>query len=208
MLVADMLIDAIAGHEMLSFMDGTAGYHQISVAEADRHKTTFRCPAFIRAFKYVVMPFGLTNTEATYQRAMNLIFHDILSKILEFYIDDVVVKSKVKQDHIADLRKVFERMRTHGLQMNPVKCVFGVPVRDFFGFVVHQRGIKVPGDKTKAVINVPAPKTKKELQQLLGKINFLRRFISNSVEKVKLFSSLLKLQGAKECLGAKPSRGF
>ncbi|KAL6192127.1 hypothetical protein ACLB2K_038514 [Fragaria x ananassa] len=64
--------------------------------------------------------------------------------------------------------------------------------------MVHQRGIEVPGDKAKAVINAAAPKTKEELQQLLGKINFLRRFISNSVGKVKPFSSLLKLQGAKE----------
>ncbi|KAL6133293.1 hypothetical protein ACLB2K_065530 [Fragaria x ananassa] len=82
--------------------------------------------------------------------------------------------------------------------MNPAKCVFGVQVRDFLGFVVHQRGIEVLGDKAKAIINAPAPKTKKELQQLLGKINFLRRFISNSIGKVKPFSSLLKLQGAKE----------
>ncbi|KAL6222115.1 hypothetical protein ACLB2K_005507 [Fragaria x ananassa] len=198
MLVADMLIDVVAGHEMLSFMDGTAGYHQIPVAEVDRHKTAFRCPTFIGAFEYVVMPFGLKNARATYQRAMNLIFHDILGKILEVYIDDVVVKSKVKQDHITDLRKVFERMRTHGLRMNPTKCVFGVHAGDFLGFVVHQRGIVVPRDKAKAIINAPAPKTKKELQQLLGKINFLRRFISNSAAKVKPFSSLLKLQGAKE----------
>ncbi|KAL6125927.1 hypothetical protein ACLB2K_073978 [Fragaria x ananassa] len=105
MPVADMLIDVVAGHEILSFMDGTTGYHQIPVVEADRHKTVFRCPAFIRAFEYVVMPFGLKNAGATYQRAMNLIFHDILDKILEVYIDDVVVKSKVKQDHIADLRE-------------------------------------------------------------------------------------------------------
>ncbi|KAL6214014.1 hypothetical protein ACLB2K_013452 [Fragaria x ananassa] len=198
MHVADMLIDAVTEHKMLSFMDGTSGYHQILVVEADKHKTAFWCPAFIRAFEYVVMPFGLKNAGATYQRAMNLIFHDILGKILEVYIDDVVVKSKVKQDHIADLRKVFEHMRTHGLRMNPTKCVFGVQAGDFLGFVIHQRGIEVPGDTVTAVINAPAPKTKKELQQLLGKINFLRRFISNSAGKVKLFSSLLKLQGAKE----------
>ncbi|KAL6209263.1 hypothetical protein ACLB2K_020205 [Fragaria x ananassa] len=98
-----------------------------------------------------------------YQRAMNMIFHDIVGKILEVYIDDMVVKSKVKQDQIAYLRKVFERMQTQGLRMNPAKCVFGVHARDFLGFVVHQRGIEVPGDKVKAVINAPAPKTKKKL---------------------------------------------
>ncbi|XP_024172220.1 uncharacterized protein LOC112178292 [Rosa chinensis] len=108
MPVADMLVDAVAGHELLSFMDGTAGYHQIPVAEEDRHKTAFRCPGFAGVFEYVVMSFGLQNAGATYQRAMNLIFHDILGKVLEVYIDDVVVKSQKKGNHIADLRKVFE----------------------------------------------------------------------------------------------------
>ncbi|KAM5551438.1 hypothetical protein ABKV19_026329, partial [Rosa sericea] len=198
MPVADMLVDAVAGHELLSFMDGTAGYHQIPVAEEDRHKTAFRCPGFTGVFEYVVMPFGLKNAGATYQRAMNLIFHDILGKILEVYIDDVVVKSKKSGDHFTDLRKVFERMRLHKLKMNPAKCVFGVQAGDFLGFIVHQRGIEVPEDKANAVINASPPRTKKELQRLLGKINFLRRFISNSAGKIQPFSPLLKLQGQKE----------
>ncbi|KAL6204765.1 hypothetical protein ACLB2K_022032 [Fragaria x ananassa] len=104
MHVADLLIDAAAGHEVLSFMDGTAGYHQIPVAEEDRHKTAFRCPGFAGAFEYVVMPFGLKNAGATYQRAMNLIFHDILGKLIEVYIDDVVVKTKSRATHVEDLR--------------------------------------------------------------------------------------------------------
>ncbi|XP_024164584.1 uncharacterized protein LOC112171668 [Rosa chinensis] len=144
------------------------------------------------------MPFGLKNAGATYQRAMNLIFHDILGKVLEIYIDDVVVKSQKKEDHIADLRKVFERMRRHRLKMNPAKCVFGVQAGDFLGFIVHQRGIEVPEDKASAVINASPPRTKKELQRLLGKINFLRRFISNSAGKIQPFSPLLRLQGQNE----------
>ncbi|KAM5585178.1 hypothetical protein ABKV19_004529, partial [Rosa sericea] len=173
-------------------------YHQIPVAEEDRHKTAFRCPGFAGVFEYVVMPFGLKNAGATYQRAMNLIFHDIIGKILEVYIDDVVVKSKQRGDHITDLRKVFERMRLHRLKMNPAKCVFGVQAGDFLGFIVHQRGIEVPEDKANAVINASPPRTKKELQRLLGKINFLRRFISNSAGKIQPFSPLLKLQGQAE----------
>ncbi|XP_024156391.1 uncharacterized protein LOC112164432 [Rosa chinensis] len=175
-----------------------SGYHQIPVAEEDRHKTAFRCPGFTGVFEYVVMPFGLKNAGATYQRAMNLIFHDILGKVLEVYIDDVVVKSQKRGDHIVDLRKVFERMRRHRLKMNPAKCVFGVQAGDFLGFIVHQRGIEVPEDKASAVINASPPRTKKELQRLLGKINFLRRFISNSAGKIQPFSPLLRLQGQNE----------
>ncbi|KAL6202878.1 hypothetical protein ACLB2K_026582 [Fragaria x ananassa] len=121
MPIADILIDEAAGHKVLSFMDGTARYHKILVTEEDRHKTAFRCPGFACAFEYVVMPFGLKNARATYQRAMNLIFHDILGKLIEVYIDDVVVKTKTWATHIEELRQVFMWMQKHNLRMNPAK---------------------------------------------------------------------------------------
>nr|XP_011470513.1 PREDICTED: uncharacterized protein LOC105353233 [Fragaria vesca subsp. vesca] len=89
-------------------------------------------------------------------------------------------------------------MRRHNLKMNPAKCVFFAKAGDFLGFLVHQRGIEIPKDKAQAVITASPPNTKKELQQLLGRINFLRRFISNAAGKVQPFSPLLKLQGATE----------
>jgi hypothetical protein len=91
---ADMLVDAAAGHKVISFMDGNAGYNQIFMAEEDIHKTAFRCPGYLGLFEWLVMAFGLKNAGATYQRAMNYIFHELIGKIVEIYIDDVVVKSK------------------------------------------------------------------------------------------------------------------
>ncbi|XP_024195581.1 uncharacterized protein LOC112198681 [Rosa chinensis] len=75
----------------------------------------------------------------------------VKEEVLEVYIDDVVVKSQKRGDHIADLRKVFERMRRHRLKMNQAKCVFGVQAGDFLGFIVHQRGIEVPEDKARKI---------------------------------------------------------
>ena len=72
------------------------------------------------------MTFGLKNAGATYQRAMNYIFHELISKIVEIYIDDVVVKSRGHQEHLADLHRTLECTRKHGLKMNPNKCAFGV----------------------------------------------------------------------------------
>ena len=110
MPISDLLIDVAANHDMLSFMDGHAGYNQIFIAKADAHKTAFRCPGALGTYKWVVMPFGLKNAGATYQRAMNTIFHDLIGTTIEVYIDDVVVKSKSHRTHIDDLRQAFLRM--------------------------------------------------------------------------------------------------
>jgi hypothetical protein len=93
MLVVETLINAAASNKILSFFDGNAGYNQILMALEDIHKTAFRVPSAVGLFEYVVMAFGLKNAGATYQRAMNYIYHDLIGKLVEIYIDDVVVKS-------------------------------------------------------------------------------------------------------------------
>jgi len=103
MPVADLLVDAAAGHRIVSFMDGNAGYNQIFIAEEDIPKTAFRCPGHVGLFEWIVMTFGLKNAGATYQRAMNFIFHEFIDKLVEIYIDDVVVKSGDFTKHLADL---------------------------------------------------------------------------------------------------------
>jgi hypothetical protein len=125
------------------------------------------------------MPFGLKNVGATNQRAMSSMFHDFIEDFMQVYIDDIVVKSSSEDKHLDHLRRSIERMRQYGLKMNPLKCAFGVCAGDFLGFVVHKKGIEINQNKTKAIMETKAPSTKKELQSLLGKINFLRWFISN-----------------------------
>ncbi|CAJ2654731.1 unnamed protein product [Trifolium pratense] len=97
-------------------------------------------------------------------------------------------------EHIEHLRKSLERMRKCGLKMNPLKCAFCVHAGDFLGFVVHKKGIEINQNKTKAIMETKPPGTKKQLQSLLGKINFLRRFISNLSGKAQPFSPLLRLK--------------
>ena len=86
------------------------------------------------------MTFGLRNAGATYQRAMNYIFHDLIGQLVEVYIDDVVVKSAFQDNHLADLREVLERTRKLGMKMNPDKCTFGITAGQFLGFLIHQLG--------------------------------------------------------------------
>jgi hypothetical protein len=209
MPVAETLINASAGYKMLSFMDGNTGYNQIFMAPEDIHKTAFRVPGAVGLFEYVVMAFGLKNAGATYQRAMNYMFHDLIGKLVEIYIDDVVVKSTLAKGHIGDLRRVLERSRTFGLRMNPKNCAFGVSAGQFLGFLVHKRGIEIGLKSQEAVKTMVPPTMKKELQQLIGKINFVRRFISNLSGRIEPFMELVKIKTNDEfCWGAEQQQVF
>ena len=129
---------------------------------------------------------------------MNYIFHKLIYRVVEIYIDDVMVKSKGYKEHLADLRKTLEATRKHGWKMNHNKCAFGVSAGQFLGFMVHERGIEVGQKSMKAINEAVPPTIKIELQSLLGKINFIRRFISNLSERVLPFSPLLKLKNDQE----------
>ena len=123
----------------------------------------FRCPGFVGLFEWVVMTFGLKNAGATYQRVMNLIFHDLIGIILEVYIDDIVIKSAGLSHHLADLRLALERMRQYGLKMNPLKCAFGVSAGKFLDFIIQEKAIEIDPKRIKAMKKVEAPACKKEL---------------------------------------------
>src|ERR1044072_6521734 len=139
---------------------------------------------------------------------MNTMFHDFIENFIQVYIDDIVIKSNSKPTHLEHLRKSFERMREFGLKMIPLKCAFCVQAGDFLGFVVHKKDIEVNQSKTKAIMDVKPPSTKKELQSLLGKINFLRRFVSNLSGKTKAFSPLLRLKNEEFLWREEPQEAF
>ncbi|XP_060180738.1 uncharacterized protein LOC132610466 [Lycium barbarum] len=188
--IPELMIDATTGYEAMSFMDGSSGYNQIRMAPKDEELTAFRTPKGIYCYK--VMPFGLKNAGATYQRAMQNIFDDMLHKNAECYVDDLVVKSREKNDHLKDLRLVFERLRRYQLKMIPLKCAFGVSSGKFLGFIVRQRGIEIDQAKVDAILKMPEPRDIHELKSLQGKLAYLRRFISNLAGRCQPFSRLMK----------------
>ena len=100
-------------------MDGFSGYNQIKMFLKDENHTLFMTPFGV--YCYTVMHFSLKNARATYQRAMIKIFQDIQHKMVEYYVDDLAVKSKKKDTHLNDLRKVFEQLQKSKLRMNPIK---------------------------------------------------------------------------------------
>ncbi|XP_060201150.1 uncharacterized protein LOC132629778 [Lycium barbarum] len=173
-----MLIDNCAKHELQSFVDCYAGYHQILMNEEDAEKTAFITPWGV--YYYRVMPFGLKNAGATYMRAMTTIFHDMIHKEIEVYVDDIIIKSRKSSDHLTDLRKFFDRLRRYNLKLNPAKCAFGVPAGKLLGFIVSRRGIELDPSKIKTIQELPAPKSRKDVMSFLGRLNYISRFIAQS----------------------------
>ena len=123
-------------------------------------------------FAYKKMPFGLKNAGATFQRAMNFAFHDIKS-IVEPYLDDLPAHSRKRIQHPDHLRLIFERCRYYKICLNPHKCVFCVDSRRVLVFIVSSRGIRVDPLKVEAIVNLPPPRSIRQLQTLEGNSNFL-----------------------------------
>jgi len=164
------------------------------MAPEDRQKTSLI--TLWDAFCYLVMPFGFINVGATYQRGMTKIFHDMIHKEIEVYVDDMIVKSRTEEEHVEYLLKMFQRLRKFKPCLNPNKCTVCVRSRKLLGFIVSQKGIEVDPDKVRAIREMPAPKTEKQVRGFLGRLNYISRFISHTTATCgPIFKLLRKDQG-------------
>ena len=181
----DQLVDATVGHPWMNFLDAFQGYHQIPLAIDDQEKAAFVTP--VGNYHYMVMPFGLKNTGSTYQWMITKMFEPQLGKNVKVYIDDMVVKSKLVFEHLADLTSIFEILREHRLRLNASKCSFGVGSGKFLRYMVTHRGIEVNPNQIKVINNSQPPRNPKEVQKLTGMMAALNRFISRSAERCRPF---------------------
>ena len=185
----DQLVDATVGHPRMRFLDAFQGYHQIPLATDDQEKTAFVTP--VGNYHYKVMPFGLKNAGSTYQWMMTKMFEPQLGKNVEVYIDDMVVKSKLVFEHLADLANIFKILRRHKLRLNASKCSFGMGSGKFLGYMMTHREIEVNLDQIRAINSLQPPRNPKEVQKLTGMMAALNRFISRSAERCRPFFLLL-----------------
>ena len=177
----DQVIDSTAGCELLSFVDAYSGFHQIPLNPVDQIKTSFITP--YGDYCYRVMTFGLRNVGATYQRCMQKCLHDQIGKNVQVYVDDVIIKTKEKQNLLDDLRETFAKLRRFQLKLNQDKCTFGVPAGKLLGFLVSSRGIEANPTKIRAIASMKLPRCLKDVQKFTGCLASLSRFISRMGEK-------------------------
>ncbi|GKU97081.1 hypothetical protein SLEP1_g10263 [Rubroshorea leprosula] len=191
-----VLVKKANGNERLSLLDAYSGYHQVPMAPEDEEKTSFYTGDEI--YCYVMMPFGLKNAGATYQKMVTIVFLAQIGKNLEVYVDDIVVKSRKAEDHLADLDETFNNLRKNKMRLNPTKCIFGVESGKFLGFMVSRRGIEVNQEKIRAIAEMEPPKSVKDIQRLTGRVAALHRFISKSADKCLPFFKIMGSAAQKD----------
>jgi len=162
----DALLDSASGCRLLSFLDAFSGYNQIMMHPRDVCKTTFMTE--LSYYCYKVMPFGLKNAGATYQRLMDRVLASMLGRNVQTFVDDMVVSSQQREQHVADLEELFTTTAKYRLKLNPKKCVFGVEAGKFLGFLLIEHGIEANPEKCAAIIAMRSPISVKEVQQLTG----------------------------------------
>lgn len=173
-LIGD-LIDQVRYAKFFSKIDLRGAYNLLRIAKGEEWKTAFRTRHGL--FEYRVMPFGLTNAPASFQHLMNHIFRDMLDVTVVVYLDDILVFSRNKEEHVEHVREVLRRLLEAGLYAKHDKCEFHMDEVEFLGFRIGCDGVKMDTKKVESVVEWPEPKTVKEVQSFLGFANFYRRFI-------------------------------
>ena len=111
---------------------------------------------------------------------------------IEVYVDDMIARSQTKEEHLDHLHKLLDRLALYKLRLNPNKCTFGVRSGKLLGFFVSDKGIQVDHSKVKAIQEIPAPRTEKEVRGFLGRLNYISRFISHLTATCEPIFKLLK----------------
>jgi hypothetical protein len=184
------LLQRISGAKVMSFLDGFFGYNQVVVHPDDQEKTAFTTPW--GTFMYSKMPFGLMNVGDTFQRAMDIAFVGEKDKFILIYLDDITVYFSSHEEHLKHLKRVFLKCRQFGISLNPKKSQFSLRKGKLLGHIVSAEGVMIDPARVEAIQKMSLPRSKKDIQSLLGKINFIRRFVPNFAELVKHITCMLK----------------
>nr|GEX44470.1 reverse transcriptase domain-containing protein [Tanacetum cinerariifolium] len=141
----DWKVESLCGFPFKCFLDTYKSYHQIQMEKEDKEKAAFITSQGILC--YTKMPFGLRNAGATYQRLVDKAFHKNISKNLKVYVDDLVIKSRTKDEIVRDIEETFKTLREINMKLNPKKCTFRTEEGMFLGYKVNTKGLKVCPDK-------------------------------------------------------------
>nr|GFC60225.1 reverse transcriptase domain-containing protein [Tanacetum cinerariifolium] len=171
------MLERLAGNEYYCFLDGFSEYFQIPIDPRDQEKTTFTYP--YGTFAYRRMPFGLCNDPGTFQRCMLAIFHDMVEKTMEVFVDDFSVFGNSFENCLSCLDKILQRCEDTNLSLNWEKSHFMVKEGIVLGHKISKNGIEVDRAKVDVIAKLPHLTTVKGIRSFLGHAGFYRRFIQD-----------------------------
>ncbi|GKB91781.1 reverse transcriptase domain-containing protein [Tanacetum coccineum] len=200
----DQMLERLAGNEYYCFLDGFSGYFQIPIDPQDQEKTTFTCPYGM--FAYRRMPFSLCNALGTFQRCMMAIFHDMIEKMMEVFMDDFSVFGNSFETCLSHLDKMLQRCEDTNLVLNWEKSHFMVKEGIVLGHKISKNMIEVDKAKVDVIAKLPHPTTVKGIRSFLGHAGFYRRFIQDFSKIARPMTRLLEKDTpfffSKECIEA------
>eukprot|EP00741_Cyanophora_paradoxa_P015154 tig00020849_g14625.t1 len=185
----DDQLERLRGSMVFSTADATAGFWQLPLHPGSRAYTAFVVPW--GHFQWRVTPFGVTNGPAAFSRAITAILGPLLTTCVVAYIDDITVFSPSIDQHLLDLKALFEAISKANLRLKPSKCRFCVPEIDLLGHRISAEGIRQDPAKTKVISDWQTPKNADELRSFLGLAGYYRRFVENFSKVVYAMQRLL-----------------
>lgn len=204
LLFIDQMLDRLSGYGYYYFLDGLSGYYQAPITPEDQDKTTSTCHFGTFAFRR--MPFGLCNAPVTFQRCVLSTFSDMVSDIIDVFMDDFSVFGKSFDECLSNLGRVLERCIEFNLTLSWKKCHFIVQSGIVLGHVVSSKGIEVDPAKVELIEKLPPSVNVKGVRNFLGHAGFYRRFIKDfskvSNPLCRLLMKDVKFVFYDECLKA------
>ena len=161
--------------KIYSVLDASNGYWQIKITRDSQTYTTFNSP--FGRYKYLRLPFGIKSSSEVFQRAVSQILENIEG--CEVIADDILIWGKDKKEHNERLCAVLDRIKQANMKLNKSKCKIGLSEVAYVGHTFGTEGLKPSSEKIRAIMEIPEPRNKKELQRFMGTVNYLGKFISN-----------------------------
>ena len=183
------MFSKLGGATMFSTIDLCSGYYHIGLTRESRAKSAFVVPMGKWQFKHT--PFGLSQAPAYFQ----LLIAKVLMGCSNFamgYLDDIIIFSKTKEEHLQHLEEIFTRLRKFGLKMKREKCSFFKKHIQYLGHLVSEKGFKSLPEKLESIRKMPAPRTAKEVKQFLGLIGYYRKFVPRFADMSRPLTKLTR----------------
>jgi hypothetical protein len=184
------ILDQLGKTKYFICLDMVSGYDQIPLQAIDRQKTGFS--TYQGHFEFERMCFGLKGAPTTFQRMMNRVLVGLNGIKAFVYLDDVIIIGTSLEDHLKQLKEVFDRLRKYNLKLQPFKCEFLRKEVVYLGHIITDKGVKLDPKTTECIVNFQTPKNQKDVKSFLGLAGYYRRFIKSFSQIAKSFANLLK----------------